>query len=401
MRKLLLATTALAGAALFADAAQAGMEVTVSGYNDFRAGFFGQDLSIAPTGRRSTDFENEFQLEVEAKGKANNGMEYGAVATLWNGADFTNTPAGGNDVRFHQTYGYVNGSWGQIRAGDEHGASDFAVHAPMTYDFGAQVDGYYTEFLRSGDVFAIAPSFIDDDENSTKVTYMTPKLGVGAHKVQAGVSYMPNFYGQGQQVTFTNAAVTNSTVYKNVVEVGAKYEGNWMDKVSSVVGFTLSTGDGQPATNGTATATLSDYTAWDIGAQLGYAGFTVGGNYTDAGRFGTVAGQTNDQRVWTVGASYKFDRASVAGSYLNGKGYNNGGAGTAAATGAAFTNLTPTLSTDNYSANYSAWGIGAGYSLFDGMTTSVDATFFDQRATAGGAAANEGHVVILSNRVAF
>lgn len=399
MRKLLLATTALAGAALFADAAQAGIEVTVSGYNDFRAGFFGQDLSAgAGVGRRTTDFENEFQLEVEAKGKANNGMEYGAVATLWNGADYTNSPAGVNDVRFHQTYGYVNGSWGQVRAGDEHGASDFAVHAPMTYDFGAQVDGYYTEFLRSQDVFAIAPSFIDDDENSTKITYMTPKLGMGNHKVQAGVSYMPNFYGQGQGVMFTNSAVASTTNYKNVVEVGAKYEGNWMDKVSSVIGFTLSTGEGTANTIGTGTGVARDYTAWDVGGQLGYAGFTVGGNYTDAGRFLTSAGQDRTQRVWTVGASYKFDRASVAGSYLNGKGYNNAGA---VAGGTAFANVAPAIGSDNYSGNYSAWGIGAGYSVFDGMTTSVDATFFNQQATAGGAAKNEGHVVILSNRVAF
>lgn len=397
MRKLLFATTALAGAALFADAAQAGMEVTVSGYNDFRAGFTGQDLSAgAGVGRRTTDFENEFQLEVEAKGKANNGMEYGAVATLWNGADFTNSPAGGNDVRFHQTYGYVNGSWGQIRAGDEHGASDFAVHAPMTYDFGAQVDGYYTEFLRSQDVFAIAPSFIDDDENSTKVTYMTPKLGAGNHKVQAGVSYMPNFYGQGQAVNFVNAGAVGAN-YRDVVEVGAKYEGSWMDKVSTVVGFTLNTGDATANTIGATTVAARDYTAWDIGAQVGYAGFTVGGNYTDAGRFMTATGQDRDQHAWTVGATYKFDRASVGGSYLSGEGYNNAGV-VAGSTG--FANAAPALTTDNRVDDYTAWGIGAGYSVFDGMTTSVDAVFFDQERPAG-VGNSEGHVVILSNRVAF
>ena len=312
MRKLLLATTALAGAAL-CGAAEANMEVTVGGYNDFRAGFTGQDLSAGPAaGRRSNDFQNEFQLEVEAKNKTSNGLEYGAVATLWNGAQFGGVQQG-NNVNFHQTYGYVNGSWGQVRAGDEHGASDFEVHAPMTNDFGAQVDGNYTEFLRSVDVFAIAPSFIDDDENSTKISYLTPKLGVGAHKVQLGVSYAPNLSGQGDHfIALTNQAA-NMAAYKNLVKVGGQYNGSFMDKVNASLGFVVQTAEGTTATVGATTVMPRDFTSWDVGAQLGYAGFTVGGNYTDAGRFNTAATQGKDQHVWSVGATYKFDRASVGG----------------------------------------------------------------------------------------
>ena len=129
MRKLLLATSALAGAALFAGAAHADMEVTVGGYTDFRAGFFDESIATAAgTSRRTVDFENEYQLEVEAKAKANNGMEYGVVSSLWNGADYTG--AGAADIRLNQAYAYVNGAWGQVRAGDEHGGSDLAISAP-------------------------------------------------------------------------------------------------------------------------------------------------------------------------------------------------------------------------------------------------------------------------------
>ena len=401
MRKLLLATTALAGAAMIAGTAQAGMEVTVGGYNDFRAGY--TDLQSSGTGneRRNVDFENEFQLEVEAKGKTNNGMEYGAVATLWNGADY-NTNPGNQSIRLHQSYGYVNGSWGQFRAGDEHGASDFAVHAPLSYDFGGQVDGNYTEFLRSQDVFAIAPSFIDDDENSTKISYFTPKLSFGNHKVQAGVSYAPNYYGQGQNVqtgtAVTLATLSGSGVYKDYIKAGAKYEGSFMDKVNVTAGVVLQTGDAAKLTLGTLTGQAKDFTSYDIGGQVGYAGFTVGGNYTDAGSFGTVAGQDKEQDVWSAGASYKFDRASVAGSYLSGRGYNNlGGLGAPAAA-----SFNTTGSSTNYSKSFEAYGFGAGYSVFDGMTTSIDATFFKQEGEAGtGVANNEGQVVIISNRVAF
>ncbi|HVY13315.1 MAG TPA: porin, partial [Alphaproteobacteria bacterium] len=213
MRKILLATTALAGAALFAGSAQAGMEVTVGGYNDFRAGFFSNNLTTAP--RRSEDFQNEFQLEVEAKAKAGNGMEYGVVASLWNGSDYTNQPAfaavaanadNAQGIRIHQAYGYVNGAWGQLRTGDEHGASDFGVAAPQTYDFGAQVNGSYTEFVTPATVWGLKPSYVNDEENDTKISYFTPKFGMNGHKFQLGASYTPNQNDQGDNVVVTQAA---------------------------------------------------------------------------------------------------------------------------------------------------------------------------------------------------
>ena len=415
MRKLLLATTALAGVAFFASAAQAGMEVTVGGYNDFRAGFFRDQLTGA-SNRRSNDFQDEFQLEVEAKAKANNGMEYGVVASLWNGADFNNwsgtlptalaadsTGPQNNTMRVHQAYGYVNGAWGQVRMGDEHGASDFGVEAPQTYDFGGQVDGYYTQFVTPQTIVGFTPTYIDATENNTKVSYFTPKFGFNGHKFQACVSYTPNAYDAGVGVVMNDPTANAQGVplgtdnYKNVFEIGGGYEGTWFDKFSTKAGFVVSTADN--VSNRTfggvgAANTVGDYTTWDVGAQVGYAGFAFGGNYTDAGRYNTTAAQTGDQHVWDLGLSYKFDRASIAGSYLQGKGYNNMATGTAGVSDGA---------NSNYVNLYRAWGIGAGYSLFDGMVTSVDAVFFKQQGdnAAAGGLDTTGHVVILSNRISF
>jgi hypothetical protein len=405
MRKILLATTALAGVALFASAAQAGMEVTVGGYNDFRAGFFSNDLTTAP--RRSNDFENEFQLEVEAKAKANNGMEYGVVASLWNGYDYTNAPDGsgaptaGNldntgtnstGFRVHQAYGYVNGAWGQIRTGDEHGASDFGVYAPTSYDFGGQVNGAYSQFLTAQTVFAITPSYVDDTENDTKVSYFTPKFGMNGHKFQAGVSYAPNQHDAGTGVIVSQAAGAGnpqgSNNYKNIVEIGGGYEGQWFDKFSTKLGAVVTTAENVTGRT-LGGAAINDFTSWSVGGQVGYAGFAVGGNYTDAGSYNKNVTQTGDQNAWSVGASYKFDRASIAGSYLRGHGFNNSIAAANAIAG------------DNNDVSYRAWGIGAGYSLFDGMVTSVDAVFYDQDTPTGGANNNDGHVIILSNRISF
>lgn len=396
MRKLqLLATTALAGTALLAGAAQAheGLEVTVGGYNDFQAGFYGTEQSPKQPGvaTRHNDFQNEFQLDIEAKEKTKSGLEYGAVATLWNGADFTSANlgrSGGASIRTHQAYGYLNGAWGQVRAGDHHGVTDFYVAAPTTYDSGTQTDGYYTEYV-SAAINPIRPHFLDNDDNSTKITYMTPKVGFGNSKVQLGVSYAPNaFYNQGQAIITTNPNTAGSTEIQNEVIGGAQYEGTFMNKVNVLAGLVVTTGDHN---NGLlAGFAQNDFTSYDAGAQIGYAGFTVGGNYTDAGRFGTVKGQNRQQNDYSLGASYKFDRASFAGSYLNGRGYGNAVFGLPA---------TVTTSSANDAA-YTAYGFGAGYSLFDGMTTSVDAVFFQQNRQDT-VVRDEGHVVILSNRVAF
>ncbi len=314
MRKILLATTALAGVALFAGTAQAGMEVTVGGYNDFRAGFFNNDLTTAP--RRSNDFQNEFQLEIEAKAKANNGMEYGVVASLWNGYDYTTAPTvgavddtGSNNIGFrvHQAYGYVNGAWGQIRTGDEHGASDFGITPPQTYDFGGQVNGAYSQFLTAATVFAVTPSYVDDTENDTKVTYFTPKFGMNGHKFQAGVSYAPNQHDAGTGVIVNQAAGAGNPMgsnnYKNVIEIGGGYEGMWFDKFSAKAGFVVTTADNVTGRT-LGGAAINDFTSWNVGGQVGYAGFAVGGNYVDAGSYNKNVTQIGDQRAWSIGASY-------------------------------------------------------------------------------------------------
>ncbi|MBI3420164.1 MAG: porin, partial [Proteobacteria bacterium] len=314
MRKILLASTALAGIALFSSPALAGMEVTVGGYNDFRAGFF--DNRLTPGTKRHEDFQDEFQLEIEAKAKASNGMEYGVVASLWNGPNYATSPGVGaadqtfvrqeNGIQVHQAYGYVNGAWGQIRLGDEHGASDFGITPPQTYDFGAQVNGAYTEFVDAATVFSLRPAYVDDVENNTKVSYFTPKFGVQGHKFQLGASYMPNWYDQGDNVILSQptgvAQDPNGTDnYKNVFEIGGGYEGTWFDKFSTKAGFVVTTGQGLKTATFTNSGAIRDFTTWNVGGQVGYAGFTVGGNYVDGGHYNAGAGQNRDQQVCSVG----------------------------------------------------------------------------------------------------
>src|SRR6185369_1475217 len=78
MKKVLLGSTALIGAALLAAPAQAQLEVTVGGSVGFQAGWFDTDL----TNNNDRDFQSEADLIVRASGVADNGLEYGAEVVL-------------------------------------------------------------------------------------------------------------------------------------------------------------------------------------------------------------------------------------------------------------------------------------------------------------------------------
>ena len=407
MRKVLLATTALVGVAL-AGAAQAAttspITLNVGGYDDFVAGKVHEAQGTSTKGLRSNgDDENEYKLNFDALGKASNGVEYGANVSLWNGPEVTNLWAGGgNGVQINSAYVWLSGAFGKVLMGDEHGASDLQVYAPTVGE--GQVDGRFQDFTDPTSLARVYASGIDNTEHSTKITYYTPKVGSDLGKVQLGVSYAPSMYDYGSNVTkYQVTGVTNGTVspYKNDIKAAAEFWGNWhpVTLAASVNVQTAdagATGAGVPALYATAPAAgagFQSFTSYGLGAQLGFtglAGFTLGGSYQDLGRYGTTHGQNKNQDVWTVGAKYEFDKVGVGVSYLTSSQYDNLLAG---GTGASLPNT-------NYVSSYNAWGIGATYTWFPGLTTSADGVMF-QQGVANQPDNNNGYVLLVSQRLAF
>ena len=80
MRKILLATTALAAIAGFASAANAQITVTLGGYTEF----FGAIYDNNVVGGTDREFQLETEIVVKADGKADNGLLYGAKVELQN-----------------------------------------------------------------------------------------------------------------------------------------------------------------------------------------------------------------------------------------------------------------------------------------------------------------------------
>src|SRR5919107_1401141 len=124
MKKILLGTTAIAAAALYAQSAQAQLTVTLGGYTEFFGAYYDDDVP----GRTSREFQLETEIVVRADGKADNGLLYGTMIELQN-----STGGGGaTGVGVDEASVYVGGTWGRIELGDFDGAADtLAIYAPV------------------------------------------------------------------------------------------------------------------------------------------------------------------------------------------------------------------------------------------------------------------------------
>jgi hypothetical protein len=191
--------------------------------------------------------------------------------------------------------------------------------------------------------------------------------------------------------------------YKNLVKGAAEFWGNFhpVTLAASANITTASagaTGSSIPALYTYAPAAgngFQDFTSYGIGAQLGFsglAGFTLGGSYQDLGRYGTTHGQNKEQDVYSLGAKYEFDKVGVAASWINSSQYNN----LLSTTGATATSLTTT----NYVSSYNAYGVGAVYTWFPGLTSNADGVIFRQ-GVDNHADNNDGYVLLVSQRLAF
>ncbi|MDD3182935.1 MAG: porin [Alphaproteobacteria bacterium] len=372
MRKILLATTALVAFAGAAQAAESPIQVTLGGSVDFRAALFHESNASAAAGRtrNSGDFQTEYDLTIAAEGKGAGNIQYGALIDLNNDRDDatdSSTPT------MQQAYVWMSGAFGKVLLGDEHGATDLFVYAPTVGE--GQIDGSYTNFTDTSTLAQFQPIFFDATENATKATYYTPKVGNANHKIQLGASFAPSS-DKGSDTALYNI---NDGGYENVIEATAQYTGTF-SPVSVVVSPMMITGEGS-----TSGAQMNrDFTAWGVGAQAMYAGFTLGASYVDAGHYNTTKdnSQNDDQDVWNVGLKYEFDKVGVAANYMNGEGYQ------------------PTLGAGTYVDDFSALGLGATYTWFPGLTTAADAVFFDQNRKDTGAN-NIGHVLMLSQKMTF
>lgn len=365
MRKLLV-TTALISAA-FVPAASAEMDVKVGGYTRFQAAAFDND-SATNSGR---DFQSEAEIVIKADGKADNGLSYGALIELQ-----TSTS---DSIASDEANIYIAGDFGRVELGDQDGASHLSVYGP--YVGAGQVFGSYMDYVIAADrgyglVEGPGDSSLRaiDSNDATKITYYTPVFS----GFQAGISYAPerDSSADGEGVQFSDATGNHD----NMMEIGLKYKGE-ISGVGVTVGGTYNMADAKDGSG------LEDISAWTLGTQLAYQGFTVGGGYTDNGDSGQTAGAADDDvTAINLGATYEQGAWGVGVSYAQ-VDFDDAAApfGVAGVTGSG--------------GDYTAYGAGAVYKLVPGMTVAADLVFYDRDRVTG--ADTDGYVAMTEVNLAF
>ncbi|WP_458094890.1 porin [Roseomonas sp. WA12] len=359
MRKLLLGSTAVAAAALFAPVGASaqgvnfadgsmgapavsmrGLEVRVGGY--FRAiyNYTDQDGSNNATTRLGkSDFSQEIEIHILASGKAANGLRYGVALEIENdayrqpqaGNPATNVTTNGakNTLNYDEAWAYLAGPWGQIRYGDEDGAIQQLASGHIT--------GFGIGGLDSGDAFQqvvggnyrIALNNPNDLGDNTKLIYMSPQfLGF-----DAGASF--SFNTQEGPLSgcdsLANAALCDrvsalpggSTRRRNEVQAALRWRGSFGPVgLAATVGYI-----GADSVKNTTFPAISGQRidmVWAGAAVTGF-GFTVGGWYTGGSANANYAtltesrtgALTDDRNVgaYLVGATYTIDAITVGGHF--------------------------------------------------------------------------------------
>ncbi|BAI73264.1 hypothetical protein AZL_026260 [Azospirillum sp. B510] len=388
MNRYLLAGAAAAALALGAGAAnaQAKFEVKIGGDAYFEGGYVGQDLD---SGTRSTEFRNRMRINIIPSAKADNGLEYGARLRLRANGNDRNTDA-------DRAYMFAQGSFGQVRLGVTDSFNDDTyVTAPMDYlalgiydglpawinttgTNGNNINsGVANTVTKSGNI--ISPSVVVDG-NATKIVYYSPRFA----GIQFGASYTPRNDSSNTDINRTKPVASATTgnasgTFTDIVEVGANYNNTFS-------GVTLKASAGYfwgQAIGNSAGSNYKDLNAWQAGAQIGYAGFALGGGYVDYGKSGQNKIRsvfTEPTRNWNVGAQYTTGPIVVGLNYKNGR---DAGSQTTAG-----------------ERELQVYEIGVGYTVAPGLTVQAQYDYFKVNNDAS-AQDDKGNVVILRSVLAF
>jgi hypothetical protein len=376
MKKILLATTALATAAIVAGAAgdawaqttapaQAPapapapapehvsksaerIKVGISGYHQQWGVGVSQNIKdgpndIAPIAGSRTNTIKTNPIDQ----KHNSEICFVGQTTLDNGLTVginVQVEANTESDQIDESYLFLQGpSFGQLIVGDENNAG-YLLHvtAPdggISLDSGdlCNIDAWVNTGVNYFDTPVCTTNLRLSDNDSGKFTYITPRFA----GLQAGVSFIPQTEPGGDDnngAYFVRNAVGSGT---QVSATRSRYSNGWAGGVNytqqfGTVGVQSSLGamyfprsKQQPiGKNG------SDLFAWNAGLQLGFGGFSVGGAYMDSPNKNTVrsnvtglngvAGQNVTYSLggwsYTVGAAYEFGPYKVGLDYMYGQG---------------------------------------------------------------------------------
>jgi len=388
MRKILLGTTAVVGAALLSTGAFAqgttagtgsaapssalagagGLTVRLGGYYAFTGAIIQDDNdranrisringNIPNTAARSRyDFRNDLELHVFIDGRAANGMTYGAVFEFQMdnalGAAADNTA-----VSMDEAYGFVAfPNLGRLYFGQEDAAASLLiVRAPSVGALGG--DAEWDEFIVNTGLYSspYLTSGIADGNDATKIGYLSPQFA----GFDFGISYAPNA-GEGERVDLSNGVPQRDrTTRENEISAAVRYRGTF-GPVGVQVGVGGLWANAQRNITNTLARRPQDINAYFVGAQVAAYGFAFGGEYGFGSYNGSSMGLTalnpglDDSWHYLIGATYTLGPV-VFGAIFGQAEQDNG------------SRLVGGVPQDLPNRKHTIWGLGALYRLAPGL----------------------------------
>ncbi|MDE1174898.1 MAG: porin [Parvibaculaceae bacterium] len=382
MKKTLLGTTALVTAGLLAGPALASdpLKVTVGG--NIVTGFYVVDQDdIGSNKFESTKVPLVARnIFITGEGTLDNGIVAGAtvkmrLGTTWYGSGDNNADA--SNVHFDEAYGYFEGGFGRFEIGSAEGAAyrmhytspwfvpGNGVDSPNIFNANVATPGG----LNVGATPARTSTYALMTEDANKISYFTPRI-VG---FQLGASFTPDVGLNDPQNNGFGSFIQNDGTINTAVDLALNYSGDFDGFTIGTDGF-YSWGQTDDATGVSAD---SDPQEWGFGANLGYAGFTLGGAYyrsldLAANAHGGLANGRNSSNArasaytgdknetWTAGLSYGTGPWTVGVAYLTSK------------------EKSQDALVDGGKNNF--WQVGGGYELGAGVKLGLDLELIRQKS---------------------
>ena len=350
MKKILFATTAIAGLATIATPAMAdALELDLGGF------YRGYGLYADNDDSTLRDFDLRHDAEIHFTGETtlDNGLTVGVHSETELAVDAETAGTLDQD----EIYAYMSGTWGRINWGQEDGAAYLLQVAAPSAD--SNVDGLRTYFqgvdtttittdTNNDGILDYAQDYNGLGEAATKITYLTPKFG----GFQAGVSWAPevsddpNLIGNG---TATPSSDDDAGDFEDLLEAAVRFDGAWNE-----IGFSAGAGYGQASTEADAASGAfgsDDFEQWNVGLNFQWMAFEFGGAYLDSNNGTDVDG---DSDTWVAGLGWNNGPYHVGVSY--------------------FDESTETATTD---VDADRWTVGGTYTYGPGMTFRGAVAFGD------------------------
>ncbi|HKU98846.1 MAG TPA: porin [Vineibacter sp.] len=344
-RQLLAASTALVVAGLATHPAVAAdpIKLELRGFwNSYiLLGKIGRDVvGTTGTSYRPEAFRYEGEVWFTGSTKLDNGTTVGIRIELegWsNNTGISATTPSGTIDQIDEEYIFAFGDWGRI----EFGATDAASYKTQTASpsvmpgWGFQDQTWTnkgTGFTaannggRVGTTTGMSASLAANSGDANKFTYLTPRFA----GLQLGLSYTPSFSGQAVTATCPfrpgganfNNCPRNNNAWHNGIDISANYANKFGDLSVKVSGGYMTAGfdRGTSGPTGIADNTGARWKSWAAGAQLAYAGFTLGGGL---GRDNNGLRGDNATRWYTAALMFESGRWMMSAGWWGGR--NNDG----------------------------------------------------------------------------